>query len=61
MDRVAGKSAQRAHRAREILAHPLIVFPLVTGGLAIGVVDRASPVLWLTVAVVAGYSLSGSV
>jgi hypothetical protein len=61
MDRVAGKSAQRGHRARELLAHPLIVFPLVAGGLAIGVVDRASPVLWLTVSVVAGYSLSGSV
>lgn len=48
-------------RVRESVAHPLIVLPLSVTGLVAGVASRSPFVLWATVAVVAGYSLSGSV
>jgi hypothetical protein len=46
---------------REVVAHPLVVLLFAAGALVAGVAFRASAILWLAVAVLAGYSLSGSV
>jgi hypothetical protein len=53
--------AARSSKLVGLVTHPLVIFPLATGGLVAGVVLRSPGLLWLTIGVVAGYSLSGSV